>query len=919
MPDDSLAHLRNEVAEIGKWLGETIEEMAGAESLQLVEDMRRLAWDRRRGDVGADERLESFIAARDDEELRVLIRAFSVFLDLLNVSEDRERVRVLGRRAREAYPREPDESIAAAVRSLKASGVDAAAMQTLCDSLHIELVFTAHPTEAKRRSVRRKLSAIRDHLSALDDDPPPDQADDRRDAIRGELAKLWQTDFIRPTKPTVIAEVNRGLSIKRVLWNTVPRVIDDLRRAVADCYGDDVTVRRPTVTYGSWIGGDRDGHPGVTADVTAQTLVWLRREALQYHIGSIDAMIGSLTMSTRQSDVGDELTAAVADATARYPGIAPEIDAVPPTEAFRRYLVMLRFRLRQTAKIDLDDLSMVDGAYADAEQYAADVDRLLAAAAEIPGGRFIASEVRRLADRVRAFGFHLARLDLRQDARVHREVFQSIVRHGGGEVPAGDGVGNETLRWLLDNLDGRWDLSGIDSASAGGEDRHASMAAEVVRLHRLAHRVADRFGPHALGGHVISMTGHASDVLTVLWLSRITRIDDRATGGWDVPIVPLFETIDDLVAAPKILSDMLDADAYREHLRGQGDRQMVMLGYSDSTKDGGYLTACWSLYESQVELSDLARRRGVDLTYFHGRGGSLGRGGGPAARGILSLPPRSFDGSVRLTEQGEVLADRYDDPSIAHRHLEQMVWSSLLAAGSPSDRAGADGDRRRWMNELSERALATYRDLVTRDGFVAYFRTATPVSEIEQLPIGSRPSRRRGGASLSDLRAIPWVFSWTQARCLIPAWFGLGTAIASADNLTELRAAYRDWPFFRATIDNAELALAKSDMAIADRYAEAARESETGAAIYDTIREEYDRSKDQLLRVVDRPELLGGVPWLKESIRVRNRYIDPLNLIQVHLLRRCFEHDDPDAVEEDLRHLTRLTINGIAAGMRTSG
>jgi phosphoenolpyruvate carboxylase len=385
--------------------------------------------------------------------------------------------------------------------------------------------------------------------------------------------------------------------------------------------------------------------------------------------------------------------------------------------------------------------------------------------------------------------------------------------------------------------------------------------------------------------------------------------------------VPLLETIEDLAHGPAILRRLLENPTYREHVRRLGDQQMIMLGYSDSTKDGGYLSACWGLYTAQQKLVQVAAEFGVQVTFFHGRGGSLGRGGGPAARSILSLPRDSFTGRIRITEQGEVLAERYDHPPIAYRHLEQLVWSSLLAAGEPNEPEPPEWDAT--IAAMAERSLACYRRLVEHAGFVEFFRLVTPISEIEQLPIGSRPSRRKPDGGLGDLRAIPWVFSWTQARCLLPAWYGLGTAIERAlddgvATLRDLQQMYRKWPFFRAMIDNAELALAKSDMEIAGEYFSLATQNDDLNEMVGWLVDEFETTRRMVLDLAERKELLDGIPWLRESIRVRNRFIDPLNLIQVELLRRGA---DPETLSdpEEQRHLTRLTINGIAAGMRTSG
>lgn len=392
----------------------------------------------------------------------------------------------------------------------------------------------------------------------------------------------------------------------------------------------------------------------------------------------------------------------------------------------------------------------------------------------------------------------------------------------------------------------------------------------------------------------------------------------------DLHIMPLFETIDDLHRAPQILDDLLAIPFYSEQLDRRDRKQTVMLGYSDSTKDGGYVAATWSTYTAQQQLHTIAVKHDVELTFFHGRGGSLGRGGGPTARSILSLPSNTFHGSLRLTEQGEVLADRYDDSHIARRHLEQVLWSSLIAGDLPG--VTEKNTWREVIEEMSEVSMKHYRQLIEHPEFVHFFRTVTPISEIEQLPIGSRPARRKSDGSLKDLRAIPWVFSWTQCRCLIPAWYGLGTALE--DQLQEerkhieiLQDMYGSWPFFRAIIDNAELALAKTDIDIANQYLSLASSTSATREIAEPISREYHRTCELLGKVTGHRQLLDQTPWLKESIRVRDRYVDPLNLIQVELLarRRSSDQQLEDPAFEELRHLTRLTVNGIAAGMRTSG
>ena len=454
----------------------------------------------------------------------------------------------------------------------------------------------------------------------------------------------------------------------------------------------------------------------------------------------------------------------------------------------------------------------------------------------------------------------------------------------------------------------------------------APLTVDTLELYRLLRRAIVRFGVNCVGVNVISLTRSPADMLTVLWLWRWSQGSAAALGetpaASDLRIVPLFEKIGDLTRASDTLAAILDQPVYADHLARQGNRQTIMVGYSDSTKDGGYLAACWGLYRAQSDLQTTASKRGVQLTFFHGRGGSLGRGGGPAARGILSLPSETLDGTLRLTEQGEVLAERYDDVQIAYRHLEQVTWATMV--GATVRRSTAESAWLEVMERLAESSLGAYRDLVEQPGFMQFFSGTTPIDEIEDLPIASRPARRRGERTLDDLRAIPWVFSWTQNRSLIPAWYGLGSALAGlaerdAAGWKTAQAMYRSWPFFQATIENACMALVKADLYVAGRYAALVAEDNVRGPIWRRIAEEFERTQKMLLQLTGRESLLAGTPWLEKSIEVRNPYIDPLNLIQIELIkrRRTTELQPEDA--DRLRDLARLTLQGIAAGMRTTG
>jgi phosphoenolpyruvate carboxylase len=512
------------------------------------------------------------------------------------------------------------------------------------------------------------------------------------------------------------------------------------------------------------------------------------------------------------------------------------------------------------------------------------------------------------------FGLHFACLDIRQESGRNTRVVAEVAR-ALGLCPDYIALDEEARRALLHSTLGANRDFPVEALSADTR--------ETLDSFKVLHQAAATVGEDALGGNIISMTHRFSDILAALWLMEL-RLTRSANPEPAMDIIPLFETIQDLERARGMVEDMLQDHAYRRHLARRGNVQIVMIGYSDSTKDGGYLAACWALYKTQSVLSQVAEQHDVRLIFFHGRGGALGRGGGPAARTILALPPESLGAGLRMTEQGEVLADRYDDPRIAGRHLEQVIWATVAASVQPLMPPRADWQAA--MEELASSALAAYRSLIEEPCFLSYFEQATPILEIESMPIASRPAHRHGARGLSDLRAIPWVFAWTQNRCMIPAWFGIGSAFqafarAHSDGWQTLRTMYQGWPFFRATLDNAVLALAKSDMDIGQFYSELVEDAGVRTRIWTMISSEYERSKEAVLRTNGQPQLLEEVTWLQHSIRLRNPNTDPLNLLQVEWLRRLREaqRSGDEQQAKECRELLRLTIEGVAAGMRTTG
>lgn len=914
---DQDEQLKGDAERLMGTLADVLGELAGREAASLVASIRELAIARRRGDESAEARLAELISGFSDDQARVVGRAYSVYFDLANLAEDRQRVRVLRERERKKYPEPRSESIADAIAQLKAAGLTAHQVQSLFARLQIELVFTAHPTEAKRRSVRFRLRRLRQWLGQLDDpDVLPRERERINTLLRGELAGLWQTDFLRLWRPTVLQEVERGLSFAPTLWDVVPVIFQEVRAALAQHYpGENIQVGA-FLRFGTWIGGDRDGNPNVTADVTKRALGWLRGEALAKQLASCRALSRPLSLSERRTTIEMPVREAVTAAAQRWPALEDRLASISPYEVYRRWLAVIEWRLEQTWVVaPLDEPS--PSAYRSAVELENDLLLIQSSLRAHHGESLAEGELQDWIDQVRVFGFHLARLDVRQESGRYREAMAEVAAVLGlcenfaelSEVEK-QAFLSETMPWA--------DEIPLEALSA--ETR------EAVGLFRLLALTARSYGMEALGAHVVSLTRHPSDLLIPLWFWEWAK---RKYQGPDsclsLPIVPLFETLADLQRAPETLRAILEHPVFAEQIRRQGGEQMVMIGYSDSTKDAGYLAAAWALYRAQTELVNTAEAFGVKLEFFHGRGGSLGRGGGPTAHAIRSLPPVAVDGRLRVTEQGEVLAERYDDPRIAHRHLEQVTWGAVLVSALPPP-----PPRETWtgmMAQLAEAGFRIYRRLVDDPGFLEFFNHATPIDEIEQLPIGSRPARRRGKRTLKDLRAIPWVFAWTQCRRLVPAWYGLGSAIKEvvgedAGKWDTLKTMYAEWPFFAALIDNAALAMAKVDLRIADRYAVLVADRDVAERMSQVIAGEFETTRAMMLAVMGEERILARVPWLDRSVEARNPFVDLLNLLQIELIRRLRVAQEGGATPNDtaaLRDLVRLSIQGVAAGLRTTG
>jgi phosphoenolpyruvate carboxylase len=912
--------LATEVRLLGSLLGQVIAEQAGRDLLDLVERIRRTTIRLRRGDDPALRAgLVAEVASLDAARAEVVVRAFGLYFRLVNLAEERELVRVARRRERAGGNRRADDSIAAAVDALRRDGATEDEVVAALGRLRITPVLTAHPTEARRRTVLIALRRV-DRLLRRLSEPDIGPADDRdvRRRLREEITLLWRTADLRATAVSPLDEVRTALAFfDETLFTVVPRVYrradaaldpPDGRGAGRHRHGESAdagrTGTRPPMVgsflaWESWIGGDRDGNPAVTAEVTERTL----RIHADHILRGYEAVAMRLSQTVAAAVDADAVARGLASRLARDAELLPDLDRQLrrrfPDEPYRQRFGFIAERLRRTRSFLTGQPSALTGRYEDATELDDELAEVQAALVRDGLARIAWGEVADLRWQVRTFGFHLAALEVRQHSAVHRAAEAALE---AGELG----------------------LEVVPGVAAG----------DVAETLRAIAALQARFGEAAAGRYIISFTAEADDV------SRLLRLA-ASCGAPVLDVVPLFEDATTLEDAGRLLGEILADPTYRRHLQDRGDRQEVMLGYSDSNKESGYLTANWLLHRAGAALARTAREAGIELTLFHGRGGAIGRGGGPANRAILGLAAGSVDGRLKLTEQGEVIAGNYADREIALRHLEALAAATIVAS-SPSHRGAleaAEAAGAPVLDELAAAARTTYRNLVEAPGFVDFFRAATPIDEIATLRLGSRPASRgrtvgrrdaRDGAaagsvvasSIRDLRAIPWVFAWSQARIELPGWFGLGTALETHEAAhgpsatAHLARLYLRWPFLSSLIDNAELALARSDLGVARQYAALAP---GGSAFWATIEAEYVRTVTWIGRISGRERLLDRDPELRRRLSLRDPYVDSLSELQVTLLGRLRATDPGDAEHDRLLRLVHLTVNGIAAGLQRTG
>ena len=865
------ARMRRDVRLLGEVLGEVLSEASGQDLLKDVERLRRLAI-AARGGSASDEEIAALVAELPLERAELVARAFTVYFHLVNLAEELQRIRALRERDADGTPIR--ESFTAAVEEINHSE-GSQRLRELLRTLEIHPVFTAHPTEARRRAVVAALQRITNLLWALDDDRlgAHEQAELRR-RLKEEVDLLWRTSPLRVKAIEPLDEVRTVMAVfDETIFHVVPAFYREINTTLAGRQGRASPPAVPAfLRFGTWVGGDRDGNPYVTAQVTRET-VRIQADHVLRALQNAATRIGrALTVHLSTTPPSDELRSALAVAEAAQPDLLGEISARAPQEPHRQFLLYAAERLRATR------LRHADLAYRGAAEFLADL-RVVQESLALAGAHWQAfGDLQHLVWQVETFGFHLAELEIRQHSAVHERALK--------QLRAGQEVSAETE--------------------------------EVLATLRVVRWIQDRFGADACRRYVVSFTRSAADIAAVYELAARAMPDRRPLA---LDVVPLLESGDDLRHAADVLDGMVALPEVKQRLAATGRRVEVMLGYSDSAKELGPVSATMLLYETQAALARWAAANNVCLTLFHGRGGALGRGGGPAGRAVLAQAPGSVAGRFKVTEQGEVVLARYGHLAIAQRHLEQVASAVLLAeTRGVAHRIAAAADRFATMaDRMGAAALRAYRDLIEADGFAEWFARISPLPELGGLRIGSRPARRGAASGLEDLRAIPWVFAWTQTRVNLPGWFGLGSGLsavaAEQAGMERLRAAYREWPLLRVLLDNAEMSLAKTDRDIATRYLRLGGRADLTARVL----AEYDRTMAVTAAVTGHDRLLADRPVLSRAVALRNPYVDALSHLQLRALAALRGPGGSAADGELLERLLLLTVSGVAAGLQNTG
>lgn len=907
--------LREDIRLLGRILGDTLREQEGEQVFHLVEGIRQTAIRYRRDENAQDrKKLEHSLDGLVPEQTIAVVRAFSYFSHLCNIAEDvhHNRRRIAWDQAG-APPREG--SIQLSLERLKKAQVTPAQLVDFFGSALISPVLTAHPTEVQRKSVLDCHRLISKRLEERTRTVlTPQELEENEASLRRAVLILWQTNELRHFKLRVRDEVENGLSFYRYTFlKEIPRLHARVENLLSkdEHYSAAASALPSFLRMGSWIGGDRDGNPFVTAAVTRDAMERHCATALDFYLKELITLRGQLSMSSRLVTVSDEVM--------RLAELSSESEESRTEEPYRRAITHLINRLRATSLHltgEGEEAPAYAEAYASAEEFSTDMNHLQNSLVRHGSGILMGGRFGLLSRAVTAFGFHLAPLDLRQHSGFHEQTVTELLEQ------AGTGIDYSLL-----NEDQRIELLVRELGNArllhSPFAHYSEQVQKELDTFRMTAVIHERLGAQAMPNYIISKTDSVSDLLEVaLLLKEVGLLRTGSTPQLFMNIIPLFETIQDLRDCGEIMERLFSLPLYQQLLSSRQLTQEVMLGYSDSNKDGGFLTANWELYKAEKTLVEVFRKHGIEMRLFHGRGGSVGRGGGPSYYGILAQPAGSVNGQIRLTEQGEVIASKYSDPATGQRNLETLLAATLEATLLDGDRdLEGMAHYQQVMEELSGYSFAAYRDLVyNTPDFNRFFRQATPVGEIAGLNIGSRPSSRTKSDRIEDLRAIPWVFSWGQSRMIIPGWYGFGSAVEKyrshhADGLSRMQQMYQSWPFLQALLSNMDMVLAKTDFSIAARYANLVEDEKLRQNIFSRIEKEFELTAQALCAITGQKHFLESNPVLARSIKERTPYIDPLNHLQVDLLGRYRRGDE----SESIRRGIYLTINGVAAGLRNSG
>jgi phosphoenolpyruvate carboxylase len=897
--EDKDQALRNDVRTLGAMVGDLIREQSGEELYEFVEAARLRAIRRRENNEIEGEDLASLVEGLDSDMALQLIRSFSTYFQMVNTAEKVHRIR-----RRREYLRDADQNqpggLEETLLKLKASGKTVDELQALLDSMMIEPVFTAHPTEPTRRTILRKEQQIVKHLvDLLNPTMTPQEINAALQNIRLLATTGWQTDEHPSEQMTVADELEHVLFfVTDVIYRAVPPFYEDIRDAVNKIYGDEAKqLEIPVLAkFSSWVGGDMDGNPNVNAKTIRATLARQRSLILDLYYKECGAISAKLSQSTDRATFSEAMLEKIEEYRGIFQNAYHAVPARHRDMPYRVFLRLIQQRLQSTYDDDIYPYEKVS-------QLVADIELLAESLSCNKGKNAGLFAVQRLLRRIHTFGFHLVTLDVRQDADVHRRV-------------VGECLGEED--WLEQSAEDR--AKKIVDALQTRENAPMTLSTRARKTLGVFQAIAfcrRKYGKRAIGPFIISMTQGADDILSVLLLAQWGELHNRR-GEVPLDIAPLLETVDDLHNGPEILESLLSTKLYREHLETRRNRQTVMIGYSDSNKDGGLASARWALQNAQETLVTTVEAQDIELTLFHGRGGTISRGGSKTHTAVLGAPPGTVNGRLRVTEQGEIINEKYGLRGIALRTLEQIAGSVALATSMPKHRGNDMPEWHEMMDVIAAESRVAYRKLIyDTPGFYEYFRSATPIDLIERMRIGSRPSARRSQSGIEDLRAIPWVFSWTQARFVLPGWYGLGSGLAKAAEQfgdEAFRNMFAEWYFLRSLTADAEMVLAKSDLGIAELYSRLS--GDLHDEFFPIIRKEFDLTRSLILEYSDHEALLEGDVTLQRAIMLRNPYVDPMSLMQVDLLSRWRASDRED---DGLFTALLASVNGIAQALQNTG